>query len=76
MPFHKFAELVKNQVKKLRQAGSAGGRVSRGGEGREGELYGESAEGCETRTTRGRGLRAEERDALPSPIGPQPCGCG
>ena len=45
VPFHKFAELVKNQVKKLRESGSAGGRVSRGGEGREGELYGEGAEG-------------------------------
>ena len=40
VPFHKFAELVKSQVKKLRQTRQRRGGVSRGGEGREGELYG------------------------------------
>ena len=67
VPFHKFAELVKNQVKKLRQTGSAGGGVSRGGEGRESELYGAGAEGCEGRRMSG-GLRAEgERIGDPRP---------
>ena len=44
-PFHKFAELVKTQVKKLRDSGIAGGGVPGRGEGREGELYGARSEG-------------------------------
>ena len=45
VPFHKFADLVKSQVKKLREQREPGGGVSRGGEGRQGELYGARAEG-------------------------------
>ena len=43
-PFHKFAELVKNQVQEAARQRIAGGRVSRGGEGRESELYGAGTE--------------------------------
>ena len=56
VPFHKFAELVKSQVKKLRAGRQPRSGVSRGGEGREGELYGAGAEGCEESE---RGQRAE-----------------
>ena len=46
VPFHKFADLVKTQVKKLQADRQPGGRVPRGGEGREGELHGAGAEGA------------------------------
>ena len=45
VPFHQFAELVKTQVKKLTRERRRRSGVSRGGEGREGELYGAGAEG-------------------------------
>ena len=40
VPFHRFAALVKDQVTKLQRSGHARSGVPRGGEGREGELYG------------------------------------
>ena len=44
VPFHKFAELVKGQVKKL-STGETRSGVSGGGEGRKGELHGAGDEG-------------------------------
>ena len=39
VPFHRFAELVKNQVEKLKATDGSGGGVSGGGQGRQGELH-------------------------------------
>ena len=47
MPFHKFADLIKTQVSALEGEGQPGGGVPRGGEGREGQLYGAGDEGDE-----------------------------
>ena len=55
VPFHKFAELVKDQVQRLKQKGSpeVAFRVAR--EGREGELYRERSEGRSERKRMMRG---------------------
>ena len=47
VPFHKFAELVTNQVSQLRSSDSSRGGVPGDGEGREGQLYGPRAQGGE-----------------------------
>ncbi len=45
VPFHKFADLVKTQVKKLQVDRQPRGGVPRGGEGREGQLHRAGAQG-------------------------------
>ncbi len=47
VPFHKFADLVKEQVKKTQREGKPGGRVPRCREGRQGELHRARNEGAE-----------------------------
>ena len=45
VPFHKFAELVKEQVQEAEAERQPGSRVPCGGEGRKGKLYGARIEG-------------------------------